>query len=197
LEPVTFTNETVAGESVNQAGCDTTYGYYWEITPNTFTVNSGSLGSSNGFTGATYDHTQWTNGSDDLEILFSQPGTYNVKLTTGTFCGLDTIVEVINVFQSDTLIIYQSAIDSFTLNGITYNQSGVYTQTIPSINSCDSIITLNLTLGYTELNELNSTNKKLIKLTDVTGKMIGESKNTFLIYMYSDGTVERKFVVEF
>jgi hypothetical protein len=197
LEPVTFTNETVAGESVSPAGCDTTYGYYWEITPNTFTVNSGSLGSSNGFTGAAYDHTQWTNGSDDLEILFSQPGTYNVKLTTGTSCGHDTIVEVINVFQSDTLIIYQSAIDSFTLNGTTYTQSGVYTQIIPSVNSCDSIITLNLTLGYTELYELNSTNKKLIKLTDVTGKMIGESKNTFLIYMYSDGTVERKFVVEF
>ena len=197
LEPITFTNETVAGESVNQAGCDTTYGYYWEITPNTFTVNSGSLGSSNGFTGAAYDYTQWTNGSDNLEILFSQPGAYNVKLTTGTVCGHDTIVELINVLQSDTLIIYQSAIDSFTLNGTTYTQSGVYTQIIPSVNSCDSIITLNLTLGYTELYELNSTNKKLIKLTDVTGKMIGESKNTLLFYIYNDGTVERKFVVEF
>ena len=197
LEPVTFTNETVAGESVSQAGCDTTYGYYWEITPNTFTVISGSLGSSNGFTGAAYDYTQWTNGSDNLEILFSQPGAHHVKLTTGTFCGHDTIVELINVFQSDTLIIYQSAIDSFTLNGTTYTQSGVYTQIIPSVNSCDSIITLNLTLGYTELYELNSTNKKLIKLTDVTGKLIGESKNTILFYIYNDGTVERKFIVEF
>ena len=197
LEPVTFSNESGGGETVNQNGCDTTYGYYWEITPNTFTVNSGSLGSSNGFTGAAYDYTQWTNGTDNLEILFSQPGAYNVKLTTGTYCGQDTIVELINVLQNDTSIIYQSAIDSFMLNGTTYTQSGVYTQIIPSVNSCDSIITLNLTLGYTELNELNSTNKKLIKLTDVTGKMIGESKNTLLFYIYSDGTVERKFVIEF
>jgi len=107
LEPVTFTNETVAGESVNQAGCDTTYGYYWEITPNTFTVNSGSLGSSNGFTGATYDYTQWTNGSDDLEILFSQPGTYYVWLHTGNSCGPDSTL--------DSLVIKPEAHLTFSL----------------------------------------------------------------------------------
>lgn len=107
LEPVTFTNETVAGESVNQAGCDTTYGYYWEITPNTFTVNSGSLGSSNGFTGAAYDYTQWTNGSDDLEILFSQPGTYYVWLHTGNSCGPDSTL--------DSLVIKPEAHLTFSL----------------------------------------------------------------------------------
>ena len=107
LEPVTFTNETVAGESVNQAGCDTTYGYYWEITPNTFTVNSGSLGSSNGFTGATYDYTQWINGSDDLEILFSQPGTYYVWLHTGNSCGPDSTL--------DSLVIKPEAHLTFSL----------------------------------------------------------------------------------
>ena len=107
LEPVTFTNETVAGESVNQTGCDTTYGYYWEITPNTFTVNSGSLGSSNGFTGALYDYTQWTNGSDDLEILFSQPGTYYVWLHTGNSCGPDSTL--------DSLVIKPEAHLTFSL----------------------------------------------------------------------------------
>jgi gliding motility-associated-like protein len=111
LEPVTFTNETVAGESVNQAGCDTTYGYYWEITPNTFTVNSGSLGSSNGFIGANYNDTLWTNGSDNLEILFSQPGTYYVWLHTGNACGPDSTL--------DSLVIKPEAHLTFSL----YNQT--------------------------------------------------------------------------
>jgi gliding motility-associated-like protein len=107
LEPVTFTNETVAGESVSQAGCDTTYGYYWEITPNTFTVNAGSLGSSNGFTGAAYNDTLWTNGSDNLEILFSQPGTYYVWLHTGNSCGPDSTL--------DSLVIKPEAHLTFSL----------------------------------------------------------------------------------
>lgn len=93
LDPVTFINESDGGETVNQTGCDTSYGFYWTITPNTFTVNSGSLGNSNGFTGAAYDYTQWTNGSDSLEILFSQAGTYYVWMHTGNFCGPDSTLD--------------------------------------------------------------------------------------------------------
>jgi len=111
LEPVTFTNESDGGETVNQNGCDTTYGFYWTITPNTFTVNSGSLGSGNGFTGANYDYTQWTNGTDDVEILFSQPGTYYVSMNTGNFCGSDIHV--------DSVVIKPEAHLTFSL----YNQT--------------------------------------------------------------------------
>lgn len=107
LEPVTFSNESDGGETVNQNGCDTTYGFYWTITPNTFTVNSGTLGSNNGFTGATYDYTQWTNGTDDVEVLFSQPGTYYITMTTGNFCGEDVHV--------DSVVIKPEAHLSFSL----------------------------------------------------------------------------------
>ena len=111
LEPVTFTNQSDGGETVNQNGCDTTYGFYWTITPNTFTVNSGSLGSGNGFTGANYDYTQWTNGTDSVEILFSQPGTYYVTMNTGNFCGSDIHV--------DSVVIKPEAHLTFSL----YNQT--------------------------------------------------------------------------
>ena len=93
LDPVTFVNESDGGQTVNQTGCDTTYGFYWTISPATYTINSGSLGSSNGFSGASYDYTQWTNGTDSLEILFSQPGTYYVTMNTGNFCGPDIHVD--------------------------------------------------------------------------------------------------------
>jgi hypothetical protein len=49
----------------------------------------------------------------------------------------------------------QSALDSYTLNGTTYTQSGTYTQVIPNAAGCDSTITLNLTLSYTGLDELS------------------------------------------
>lgn len=124
LDPVTFNNESVAGENISVNGCDTTYGYYWTITPNTFIVNTGSLGSSNGFVGANYDYTQWTNGSYDIEVLFSQPGTYQVTLYTGDFCGYDSIVDsvVIKPEAHLTFSLYQQTICSgdssvlFTMN---------------------------------------------------------------------------------
>lgn len=37
--------------------------------------------------------------------------------------------------------------DAFTWNGQTYTQSGTYTQTFLAANGCDSIVTLNLTVG--------------------------------------------------
>jgi hypothetical protein len=45
--------------------------------------------------------------------------------------------------------INQTAIDSYTLNGQTYTQSGTYTQVVPAANGCDSVITLNLELDFT------------------------------------------------
>jgi hypothetical protein len=47
-------------------------------------------------------------------------------------------------------------LDSFTLNGQTYTQSGTYTQVIPNAAGCDSTITLNLSLDFTNLQELES-----------------------------------------
>jgi hypothetical protein len=48
----------------------------------------------------------------------------------------------------------QTALDSLTLNGQTYTQSGTYTQVIPNAAGCDSTITLNLSLSYTGISEL-------------------------------------------
>ena len=127
LDTVTFHNETVAGQSINPSGCDTTYGYYWTITPNTYSVTSGSLGSSNGFVGATYDYTQWTNGAYDMKVLFSQPGTYHVTLHTGNFCGPDSIVDsvVIKPVAHLNFSLYQQTIcsgDSSALFTMTADQ---------------------------------------------------------------------------
>jgi hypothetical protein len=47
----------------------------------------------------------------------------------------------------------------------------------------------------TGVNELNSKNRKLLKIVDVLGKE-SKSKNGLLFYIYSDGTVEKKLIIE-
>src|ERR1019366_7986565 len=64
-----------------------------------------------------------------------------------------------------------TACNSYTLNGTTYNSSGTYTQTLMNTVSCDSIITLNLTINSistclnintTGINEIKNINQLVI-----------------------------------
>jgi len=52
----------------------------------------------------------------------------------------------------------QTALDTYTwpVNNQTYTQSGTYSDTLVNAAGCDSIVTLNLTLNYTGINENNS-----------------------------------------
>jgi hypothetical protein len=90
----------------------------------------------------------------------------------------------------------QTALDSYTLNGQTYTQSGTYTQVVPAANGCDSTITLNLTLNFTGIHELVNSTKILVKITDLNGKIIQRRKNTVMLFIYEDGTVERVVEME-
>ena len=42
----------------------------------------------------------------------------------------------------------------------------------------------------------HSTNKKLLKVTDILGREVNEKRNTPLFYIYDDGTVEKKINIE-
>jgi hypothetical protein len=52
----------------------------------------------------------------------------------------------------------QTALDTYTwpVNNQTYTQSGTYSDTLVNAAGCDSIVTLNLTLSYTGINELST-----------------------------------------
>ena len=43
---------------------------------------------------------------------------------------------------------------------------------------------------------VNSSRKKLLKISDVTGKEVYYKKNTPLLYIYDDGTVEKRLTIE-
>ena len=55
----------------------------------------------------------------------------------------------IHVHLGDTIhnYLYKAACDSYTWNGTTYTESGLYEQTFTSAQGCDSIVILDLTLG--------------------------------------------------
>ena len=98
-EPVTFTNQSTGGENVDQDGCSNDYAYYWSVEePTGWTVTNGTLGSDNGFVGATYDYTLWnTPTADSVELTFDTPGAYHVWLYAANACGIDSIMQVVTI----------------------------------------------------------------------------------------------------
>ena len=92
------------------------------------------------------------------------------------------------------------ACDSFTwIDGVTYtssNNTAVFTLVGANAAGCDSIITIDLSLNYTGIGELNNTPKQLLKIVDVLGRETPFKPNTPLLYIYNDGTVERKMIIE-
>lgn len=93
---VTFTNTTSATNGVSPNGqCSGGKGI-WQITPATgWTVVSGSLGNDFGLS----DPSVWQNGSTVLGLNFTTPGSYSIKLKTGSgsICANDSVTKTICV----------------------------------------------------------------------------------------------------
>ena len=97
------------------------------------------IGNSNeSFTGSIDDIGIWNRALTACEIK----DLYNSQLGST------------NTSSSQT----QTALDTYTwpVNNQTYTQSGTYSDTLVNAAGCDSIVTLNLTLNYTGINELNA-----------------------------------------
>jgi hypothetical protein len=143
--------------------------------------------------GNTYN---WNNNVvNDQAFSPNQTADYMVTGIDLNGCtGMDTVS--VAVLQNSVSTLTQTALDSYTLNGQTYTQSGTYTQVVPAANGCDSTITLNLTLNFTGIDELGTGAKKLVKITDLNGKIIPRRKNTLMLFIYEDGTVERVVEME-
>ena len=92
-----------------------------------------------------------------------------------------------------------STSSSFVWNGIEISNSGDYSVILINSVGCDSIVNLNLTVNTTEIDEIDEIddNKaKLIKVTNLLGQKTPLIKNTPLFYIYNDGTVEKKIIIE-
>jgi hypothetical protein len=107
-------------------------------------------------TGAGGIFMYWNNGvADGIPFV---PQTSNNYVLTGASpegcVGTDTVWVYVNDASSATVTV--SAIDSYTVNGQTYTASGTYTQVLTNAAGCDSLLTINLTLDFTGIANLDN-----------------------------------------
>ncbi|NEV94079.1 hypothetical protein G3567_07955 [Psychroflexus sp. YR1-1] len=90
---VNFNDISLSGTNTAQDGCNGEYGRYWEISPASgYTLDGGSqLGDNNGNT----DWFSWTDGSENLGVIFDTPGYYDITLVTRNNCGESRITKEI------------------------------------------------------------------------------------------------------
>ena len=78
------------------------------------------------------------------------------------------------------------------------NNSGIFElyviETIPPDCSDTSFIGINVS-SSTSIDEFTS-RKELLKVTDLLGREIKAKRNYLLLYIYDDGTVEKKIILE-
>ena len=97
--------------------------------------------------------------------------------------------------------------EEFWSIGLIHNSFTVFPQ---QTNQIDSIIQPNSGIGLvvtkyyystffgTDIKNYssNNKNKELLKVTDILGREVNEKRNTPLFYIYKDGTVEKKIIIE-
>ena len=89
-----------------------------------------------------------------------------------------------------------SVIGSILWNGMPLNLSGDYSVTLINSVGCDSIVNLNLTVTTIGISDIGNNTINLVKMIDMLGQETTYRKNTHLFYIYDDGTVEKKIIIE-
>ncbi|NOT35894.1 MAG: T9SS type B sorting domain-containing protein [Saprospiraceae bacterium] len=101
------------------------------------------------------DHTSCTAFTWNINnSLYSKSGQYSHTLKSSRVC--DSVIQLnLTILPADTTQIFESSCDNFIweLNQNQYKSSGKYFHTLNNINSCDSIIELNLRVGTTSIIE--------------------------------------------
>jgi hypothetical protein len=157
----TITVTTAGSYSVtitNALGCVTTSNTINVVVNPAPNVSAGPdqtfcVGTVTSLSGSGAQTYTWNNGIVNNQTF--APNTNLNCIVTGTDANGCTAADAmfITVNQPSYYTIIGSAITSYTLNGQTYNQSGIYTQTFQNTLGCDSIITLDLSMNYLGLSE--------------------------------------------
>ena len=75
--------------------------------------------------------------------------------------------------------------------------NGTYWCVITDVGGCvNDTLYYEVTIIINVINELENTDSKLLKITDVLGREIPYRKRTPLFYIYDDGTVKKRIVIE-
>ncbi|MBI3239692.1 MAG: T9SS type A sorting domain-containing protein [Flavobacteriia bacterium] len=85
----------------------------------------------------------------------TQTSSYVASTVDTNSCSSQATFTV-NVNLATTGTTSVSGLDSVTVNGVTYYQDGVFTQSLTNAQGCDSVLTITVSLDFTGLNELDN-----------------------------------------
>jgi choice-of-anchor B domain-containing protein len=121
----------------------------------------------------------------------------NYTDTLSSFSGCDSIIYT-NLLVNNNFYSFDTLVSSVSIiwSGIPLSVSGDYSSALINSVGCDSIVNLNLTITNSTSIEESTNNKKLISITNILGQKTTFRKNTSLFYIYDDGTVEKKTILE-
>ena len=121
----------------------------------------------------------------------------NYTDTLSSFNGCDSIIYT-NLLVNNNFYSFDTLVSSVSIiwSGIPLSVSGDYSSVLINSVGCDSIVNLNLTITNSTSIEESTNNKKLISITNILGEKTTFRKNTSLFYIYDDGTVEKKIILE-
>ena len=114
-------------------------------------------------------------------------------------CNYDPLANTNNGSCNYNSVSFDTLVSNISIswNGLILTTSGDYSVTLFNSVGCDSIVNLNFTFNPTSAINYNSTNQRtLIKITDVLGRETNIQKNCTLYYIFDDGTVEKKIIIE-
>ncbi|MDA0682197.1 MAG: FG-GAP repeat protein, partial [Bacteroidetes bacterium] len=177
---------------------------------NTPGVYTDTLSTSNGCDSIVHTnisiipHVIWTQAfsicdGDSVTVgssIYNTTGNYTDTLTTSNGC--DSVVTTnLTIEQNTTSYDTLSVTASIVWNGLPLSVSGDYSVTLTNSAGCDSIANLNLTvITTTGISDIANNKSKLVKIIDMLGQETPYRKNTPLFYIYDDGTVEKKIIIE-
>ena len=89
----------------------------------------------------------WSNASTDATITVSSAGTYTVTGTDANGCS-NTATKTVAVNPAYNIPLTHSICqgESYNFHGQNLTTAGTYTHTLQTVNGCDSVLTLTLTV---------------------------------------------------
>ena len=154
----------------------------------------------------------WSNGQTGTTLFNLPAGVYTVIVTDANGNSVTEsymiseppqLVATINQSGYDITAIVNGGTPPYnylwntgdTLVTITPSSNGIYTCSVVDKAGCYTTVSFNvnnLPSGILSPND----DKRLVKIIDVFGRIVVEQNNTTLFYIYDDGTIEKKIIIE-
>lgn len=138
----------------------------------------------------------FTTTIEDCTINYATVDTAYISLISYPLSPFDSTMCVWNVVDTTgTMGVYTTYYNGIDSTGCYNFQLIVYCYN-KSMNYKTIVVNQNEYVGFVGINEISGNSKQLVSVVDLMGKEVSIQPNKFLIYTYSDGSREIKYINE-